>query len=413
MEILCVSNGHGEDQIAARICIELAKLGVSAIALPLVGVGHVYRSTNIPIVEGATQAMPSGGFVRMDGGQLWRDLRSGLAGLTWKQLQIVWQWSKRNNFKKTGEKKIVLAVGDIVPMLFAWLPAMFGGCDFVMIATAKSEYYWCDRKGRIPIIPKPWGGSVFYPWERSLICSRHCQATFVRDQFTANLLGNQFRLPVKFMGNPMMDGLEAKGLELGVSEDEWSISILPGSRPPEAYENWQSLLIGAHSIARAMSQSVTFLAAIASELDIEQLAQILIQNGWIEVDDLTYKLQRSRLRLVMHGFGDCLQQCHLGLAMAGTATEQLVGLGKPAITIVGNGPQFNRQFAEEQARLLGVSVTLVEKPAQVGEVIADLLNDPDYFQDSIENGLERMGTPGASQRIAQYLVEQVLRSPNH
>jgi uncharacterized protein (TIGR03492 family) len=65
VEILCISNGHGEDIIAARICIELEKLGFSAIALPLVGVGHAYTKSNIPIVEKFTQAMPSGGFVRM------------------------------------------------------------------------------------------------------------------------------------------------------------------------------------------------------------------------------------------------------------------------------------------------------------------------------------------------------------
>lgn len=403
MEILCVSNGHGEDQIAARICIELQKLGVSAIALPLVGVGHAYRSCQIPMLEAATQIMPSGGFVRMDGSQLWQDLRSGLAGLTWKQIQVVWQWSKQKN---ANPKRLVLAVGDIVPLLFAWLPSVFGGCDFAFVATAKSEYYWCDRKGRIPTIPKPWGGSVFFPWERSLMRSRHCQGAFVRDQFTASMLSKQFRLPVLDMGNPMMDGLAPKGLNLGVSEDEWAIALLPGSRPPEAYNNWHSLLIGAHAIARNIPHSVTFLAAIATELDLEQLQQILTQSGWIEVDDLTYKLQRARLRLVVQGFGDCLHQSHLGLAMAGTATEQLVGLGKPVITVVGNGPQFTRKFAEEQAHLLGVSVTLVDNPAQLGEVVTDLLSDPDYFQEVIENGQERMGTPGASQRIAQYLIER-------
>ena len=39
--------------------------------------------------------------------------------------------------------------------------------------------------------------------------------------------------------------------------------------------------------------------------------------------------------------------------MAGTATEQAIGLGKPVIQIEGKGPQFTKSFAEAQRRLLG------------------------------------------------------------
>ena len=55
--------------------------------------------------------------------------------------------------------------------------------------------------------------------------------------------------------------------------------------------------------------------------------------------------------------------------MAGTATEQFVGLGKPAIAIPGNGPQFTPAFAEAQSRLLGGSLILVKRPSQVGAAV--------------------------------------------
>ncbi|CAN1210391.1 lipid-A-disaccharide synthase-related protein [Tumidithrix helvetica PCC 7403] len=402
MEILCISNGHGEDQIAARICLELEKLGISAIALPLVGVGHAYRNQNIPIVEEATQVMPSGGFVRMDGKHLYRDMRSGLLKLTWKQLQVAWHWSKAQK-----QKRLILAVGDIVPLLFAWLPSRFGGCDFVFVATAKSEYFWRDQKSRLYDVPKPWGGSNFFPWERSLMSSRRCKAVFVRDKLTADLLNKQFRLPVQYLGNPMMDGLEPKGLNFGVGTDEWAVTILPGSRPPEAYENWNSLLVCAQILVRAIPHTVNFLAAIAPDLDVEILVQSLTQKGWLRLDEVTFKVQNAKLKLVTNGFNDCLHQCHLGLAMAGTATEQLVGLGKPVITIAGNGPQFTRQFAEDQARLLGYSINLVDKPSQIAEVVTKILHDPDYFQLTVRNGEQRMGVAGASERMAKYLAEKV------
>jgi uncharacterized protein (TIGR03492 family) len=403
VEILCISNGHGEDQIAARVCLELQKLGLSALALPLVGVGHAYRNPQIPIIESATQVMPSGGFVRMDSKHLMRDVKSGLLSLTWTQLQVAWKWSRSKK-----QKRLVLAVGDLVPLLFAWLPSLFGGCDFVFVATAKSEYFWRDRKSPLYDVKKPWGGSNFFPWERWLMSSRRCKAVFVRDQLTADLLNKQFRLSVSYLGNPMMDGLDPKGLDLGVGTDEWAVAILPGSRAPEAYENWSGLLVCAQILARAIPHTVNFLVAIAPDLDIDILTQSLTQKGWVRVDEVTFKVQNAKLKLVTNGFNDCLHQAHLGLAMAGTATEQMVGLGKPVITIAGNGPQFTRQFAEDQARLLGYSISLVDKPSQIADVVAKILQDPDYFQLSVSNGEERMGVAGASERMAKYLTTKVL-----
>jgi uncharacterized protein (TIGR03492 family) len=400
-EILCVSNGHGEDQIAVRICNELRTLkpkGLSIIGLPLVGVGHAYESAKFAISKEYTQKMPTGGFSRMDSRELLKDVQGGLLGLTWRQLQYIWQWSCQN------PSRIILAVGDIVPLVLAWFPTWQGGCDYVFVATAKSEYYWRDLHGKLPNISKPLGGSIFYPWERSLIANRRCRATFVRDKLTAEVLTESFNLPVQYLGNPMMDGLEPQGLDLGIKSQEWVITLLPGSRVPEAYENWFLLLVAAQVIMRKMPEPMNFMAAIAPDLDLEKLAELLIQKGWLQLNLYTYSQNHAKLQLVTQGFGDCLHLSHFGLGMAGTATEQLVGLGKPVITIMGRGPQFTRSFAQDQARLLGQSIILVENPIQVNEAIALLLNNPDYFQIAISNGKERMGSAGAAQRIAKYIL---------
>jgi hypothetical protein len=92
--------------------------------------------------------------------------------------------------------------------------------------------------------------------------------------------------------------------------------------------------------------------------------------------------------------------------MAGTATEQFVGLGKPAIAIPGKGPQFTPAFAEAQTRLLGPSLILVEQPDKVASVVQQLLHDPDWLQLIAENGSQRMGQPGAASRIANCLMER-------
>jgi uncharacterized protein (TIGR03492 family) len=111
--------------------------------------------------------------------------------------------------------------------------------------------------------------------------------------------------------------------------------------------------------------------------------------------------------LTQQAYNDCLHLGDLAIAMAGTATEQFIGLGKPAIAIPGNGPQYNPVFAEAQSRLLGSSLILVEQAAQVGQVVRSLFNDPDKLQAIAHNGLRRMGKPGAARRIAECLQERL------
>ena len=96
--------------------------------------------------------------------------------------------------------------------------------------------------------------------------------------------------------------------------------------------------------------------------------------------------------------GDC------AIAMAGTATEQFISLGKPAFIIPGKGPQFTAAFAEAQTRLLGESVILVPQAQDVGGEIDRLFQQPDRLQSIAKNGLLRMGTPGAARRIAECLL---------
>ena len=92
--------------------------------------------------------------------------------------------------------------------------------------------------------------------------------------------------------------------------------------------------------------------------------------------------------------------------MAGTATEQFVGLGKPVISFPGEGPQFTQYFAESQTRLLGHSVILVKKPNNSSEVLKKLLSDKKLINSISKNGKKRMGKSGASKRIAKYLVNK-------
>jgi uncharacterized protein (TIGR03492 family) len=421
MQLLCLSNGHGEDVIAVRICQELQHhpAAPELAALPLVGEGRAYSQLGIPIV-GPVQTMPSGGFIYMEGRQLLRDLRGGLLQLSWTQFKAVRRWSKKGG--------VILAVGDIVPLLFAWL----SGAPYVFVGTAKSEYYLRDEAGWLPNRSRweGWSGSVYLPWERWLMGNRRCKAVFPRDKLTTQTL-QQWSIAAFDRGNPMMDGIYPENpapifyepdAELKEMQRSLVITLLPGSRAPEAYGNWELIVQAAAGLVDAFPErSLLFLGAIAGVLSLDPLRQTLETQGWrqqppestvsnLQLNDptaLTFTQKNATLILTQDDYNLCLLKGDCCIAMAGTATEQFVGLGKPAIAIPGKGPQFTPAFAEAQTRLLGPSLVLVEQPDRVAGVVRQLLHDPDRLQLIAENGSRRMGQPGAAGRIANCLMEQL------
>ncbi|NJK37190.1 MAG: hypothetical protein HC835_03450 [Oscillatoriales cyanobacterium RM2_1_1] len=423
-----MSNGHGEDAIAVRILQELRHCseGIEFAALPLVGIGQAYRDCRVPIV-GPVKPMPSGGFIYMDWQQLWQDLRGGLWGLFRAQLNIVRQWAESGG--------IILAVGDIVPLGLAW----WSGAAYGFVGTAKSEYYLRNNTGWYSHRPMArlwdgWSGSVYLPWERWLMSRSRCQAVFPRDSFTARTL-ERWPIPVYDLGNPMMDQLQPQEniiTDRQPAGTSLTLALLPGSRPPEAYENWQLILQAVQALAEfflkptfpvpsfseqaELPKSLMFLAAISSGLNPDPFSQMLVEQGWWAIqpqpaswnspEDRYFEWNGAQLILTQHRFNDCLHRADLAIALAGTATEQFVGLGKPAIVFPGRGPQCTYRFVEAQSRMLGESLILLENPGQVPKAVGDLLSNPDRLHQIAKNGQQRMGQPGAAARIARCWWEQ-------
>jgi uncharacterized protein (TIGR03492 family) len=400
MRLLCLSNGHGEDMIALRILQALQQLpnGPTIEALPIVGEGHAYQKAGIPVI-GTVKVMPSGGFINTDRRQLARDIQGGLVQLTIAQLKTIRSWTRKGGF--------ILAVGDIVPMLFAWT----SGAPFAFIGTAKSEYYLRDENGWLPRQSwwddrlERWTGCVYQPWERWLMSRPQCKAVFPRDRMTATIL-KRFGVPAFDLGNPMMDGLEADSTNEGLT-----IALIPGSRIPEVYANWEIILQSLDNITQQIEKPFKCIAAIAPGIDLNELNRLLLTYRWKQTQTNCYEIgfaeNHTSLKLMPGQFAACIQRSTVAIAMAGTATEQFIGLGKPALIIPGPGPQFNAAFAEAQTRLLGMSITLVEQPNQMASALRSLLDDPDRLKAIAENGHRRMGEPGAATRIARCLIEQM------
>ncbi len=409
MRLLCLSNGHGEDIIALRILHALQQQpGAPEIAvLPIVGEGHAYEKAGFPVI-GTVKALPSGGFLYMDRQQLARDIRGGLVPLTLAQLRAVRTWAQQGR----DQKNLILAVGDIVPLLFAWR----SGMPYAFVGTAKSEYYIRDEGGWLP--RASWWSDrlqrstncIYLPWERWLLRRPQCRAVFPRDSLTATSL-QRFGVPAFDLGNPMMDGLEWHGTEPLADTGEISLLLLPGSRPPEAYANWDLILQALNGLLVKTDRPLLALAAIAPGIDLEVLRRVILGYRWQQLDPNTFVVgvgdQQAKLVLGTDRFAEFLQRADVAISLAGTATEQFIGLGKPAITIAGPGPQFTAVFAEAQARHLGPSISLVQQPSQVAAALRSLLDNPDALQTIAANGHKRMGTAGAAERIAQQLMVQM------
>ncbi len=393
MKLLCLSNGHGEDVIAVRILTELQKKSpqIELVALPIVGAGKAYHSLDVPI-WGKVQVMPSGGF-NQDHQQLWRDVQGGLIQLSIKQWRAVRRWAA------AGGK--ILAVGDLVPLLLAWQ----SGAQYAFVGTAKSEYYLRHPDGELLAghsIESRLGG-VYFPWERWLLSRPNCQAVFPRDRITTAAL-QKLGIPAHDLGNPMMDGLETDWKPS--DQEDLRLTLIPGSRLPEVYQNWELILQGLDSLlGGADTKKIGAVAAITPSLDRTEFENLLQQYHWQLLADGWVK-QNCTLNLWTGRYNDCLAYGQMAIAMAGTATEQFVGLGKPVIIMPGAGPQFTRLFAERQTRLLGESVILVGSPELLGEMVSEVMVDIDRLQRIRANGLLRMGQAGAAAKIADCLWQK-------
>jgi uncharacterized protein (TIGR03492 family) len=266
---------------------------------------------------------------------------------------------------------------------------------------------------------------VYLPWECWLMSRDRCQAVFPRDGLTTEILQQRAILAYD-LGNPMMDDLTTKSKPR--KADELAVLLLPGSRMPEAIRNWQQILIGVWSVIKTLSQvQLNFKAAIAPALDLKSFTISAVTQGWRVTSrgEKTVMLTQNKsiltkseeapsfyggvsLTLTQEHNREFFKQADVAIAMAGTATEQFVGLGKPVVIFPGEGPQFTYNFAEAQARLLGCAILLVENPGHSGKAIARVIDDEPLLKQIIFNGKRRMGEAGAAKRIAECLHKTLL-----
>ncbi|MDR7511334.1 MAG: hypothetical protein QN147_04835, partial [Armatimonadota bacterium] len=345
--ILFVSNGVGEDLIAARIAAELPP-GTAVAAYPLVGQGAY--PAGVPLLN-PRRALPGGGFSLRSGLRgLRADLRDGLVGL--------WIAQRRTLAAQRGRFDVAVAVGDAYCL---WMAAR-AGAPTALVATADSVHI--APTGALP---------------RRVM--RRAARVFARDPETAAHL-TAHGLPAAAPGNVMMDLVTMHGASFGLDPDTPVVTLLPGSRR-EAPANAASLAAAAALVAGTVPE-VRFLLAVAPTIRPEAIAARL--DG------------RPPIALTT-AFWDAVARAAVVMGMAGTANEQAAGLGRPVVAFPGRGPQFGPQFLAMQARLLGEALVPCRDATEAASAVVRLLRDPQDRARRGAAGRARMGPPGAAARI--------------
>lgn len=408
--ILLISNGHGEDLSGSLLGRELLQRQQSVEALPLVGAGEAYRRAGLGVI-GSTRNFSTGGLG-------YTSLRGRLTELGQGQVQYLFG-RIMTLIRRRRDYGLVVAVGDLVPVLAAWL----SGRPAVVYLVAYSSHY--EGKLRLPW-PCGW-----------LLRQDRIQAIWSRDALTADDLSGQLGRPVQFLGNPFQDAVAAAAgpTPAACGRSPQGLGLLPGSRLPEAKANLVLMLKVLQRLPEPLQRpgALRLQAALVGGLTAAEVLAAAAPLGWtlVEADrggqDTVLRRGPLELRLLWQGFVEVLRHSDLLLAMAGTAAEQAVGLGKPVLQLAGAGPQFNGRFAEAQRRLLGAGVscarggsgedaTLSTTAAMVADQL-ERLGDPErgpaWRRELAQIAAARLGPPGGSARQAEAIMERLvsLRPP--
>lgn len=373
---LLVSNGAGEDAIAAEVARRVG--GVSLDALPLVGHGVAYEGVARRV--GPQQAMPSGGLVPEALVNLFRDLAGGLAGLVFRQVAFL-----RRHRRDYG---VTVAVGDLWPVVVA---ALGGMRPLLFIGTAKSDYH--------------------HPYSalEALVLRTFRVRSLVRDEPTASHLRER-GVDASWVGNAMMDGLEPTGAELGVGPGEVCLALLPGSREG-TYQALPRMLEAYTRLAGMPGTPPRALVGLSPSVDLERLGGSC--PGWEMVPTGRERGAVAELRgpappvlLVRRAFADVLHRSTLAFGLAGTAHEQAAGLGRPVVAFEPGGESRLGWYRGRQKGLLGEALRVVEDdPGLVAAELRRLLEDSDERERLGRVGRERLGPPGGAGAMARILEE--------
>lgn len=240
-----------------------------------------------------------------------------------------------------------------------------------------------------------------------LFLLKQADRVYARDAATAMYLRQLGVADCWYLGNPMMDGLEALPIQQesgGVGLDGGPVvALLPGTRAQAA----RSIPMMLDTLLRV--DDARGLVAWTHD----QMPTVM--DGW-GLSASTPPV--GGLRAVWNSsaggqqvwwlegrFASVLKSAQAAIGTSGTANEQAVGLGLPVVSFEVP-PLFSRDFLRNQKRLLGPGLLIGQPdPELLAQLLKRALFDEGLRTLAAEVGRERMGGPGASAALADDLVE--------
>ena len=360
--LLFISNGHGEDSIAAEIVRRLPA-AIKVETYPTLGDGRAYNG--ICDIVGPRAQLASEGW-RNTRGSIAEDIRGGGIATVWPGLRFI------REARKPYDRVVV--VGDMIGVYGCWVT---GHTGITYLDVYKTGY------GRSYLGIDKW------------ILRRTARTVFCRAASLADTL-QAAGIDARAAGNVMMDTIPRQRLQLERRRTR-GLTILPGSRG-HTVANFALQVDALAKLPPALLPDL-FLA-VASSVDLLDLSSA---SGLVPVGE---RLQGRGLDIALlagKAMGDALDTSDLVLSQAGTATVQAIGLGKPAITF--RSPEDRASRFEDESRLFGDARLAVAADADtIAAALAQLLSDPADLARRAAVGRQRIGGPGAIDAIIAELV---------
>jgi len=367
--LLVISNGHGEDSIAAQVIRRLPS-SISASAYPTLGDGRAYDGV-CPIV-GPRRHLPSEG--HRTRGSLRRDAKAGL-GI-----------GPAMRFMRTEAKTYdaILVVGDMLGVLMCWLSGL---------------------RARIYLDVYKSGHDNAYSRAEKFVLRHAASLVLTRDPILAAQL-QAARVNARFAGNVMMDTLGADIYDARARRSNpKAIAVLPGSRASMP-ENFALQLDALRRVPGIEGIDVFVVLARADDIGrLADLPGLRYQPPSRRDGDLGRLLDgRVTMHLASGALGPVVSVSDVVLGQAGTANLQAIGLGRPVVSFHVEDATDRRRARNEA--LAGEARLFVDRdPDALAAALARLLADDAERQRRGAIGRERMGPPGAIDAIIAQLAK--------
>jgi len=224
-------------------------------------------------------------------------------------------------------------------------------------------------------------------------------------------------IPVTYVGHPLVDDAksefsnDAAREHLGLSTTEKLVALLPGSRNGELQRNLPVMLATAAAL-KQNQPDIQFVLPIAPTLERDAVDE-LIQQASIKVhtvDAQSYHAMRAADAVLSASGTATLETAMIGTPMAVmyvinkinyAIMKRLIQIDDIGLVNIVAGRRICQEFVQDEAQ-----------PVAMAQELEKCLNDTHYRQtmkDELEQVRQKMGSGGASLRVAELIESLVTR----